>query len=266
MRSSLPVVVLSLLASMLGSACQAAIIRAPGVPEEEEPPPIEDPAAYFDDNVYPILQAQCATCHTDSGTSAGTVFLDPAGDYYASIWAYDDGGLFIPGDGAGSLLVRKVTVEAHRGGTVSDNDAATFRAWIDAEGEAMMPPPPPPPPLPIMTGFYAVNDGENRIPLAEVGLPGCELIFQATRINDGANLLMTDVEFAAGAGGLSVAHPRFLIRDDVTEATTEDRDIFSTVTLRVNEGMRGSLTGTHVIAAFPMAGSLAVQFESASTN
>ena len=143
MRSSSTVVVLSLLASMLGSACQAAIIRAPGVPEDDEPPTIDDPAAYFDDNVYPILQAQCASCHTDSSASAGAVFLDPAGDYYASIWAYNDGALFVPGDGAGSLLVRKVTVDTHRGGTVSDNDAATFRAWIDAEGESTTPPPPP---------------------------------------------------------------------------------------------------------------------------
>ena len=84
------------------------------------------------------------------------------------------------------------------------------------------------------------------------------------RINGGVNLLMTDVELSAGTGGLSVAHPRFIYRDDTTSTETEDRDTFSTVTLRVDEGSRGTLAGTHVIAPFPTDGSLAIEFESAA--
>lgn len=263
MRSSLPVVALALVASLMGAACQAAIIRAPGVLDPDDPPVIEDPAAYFAENVEPILETQCASCHTDATASAGTVFLDPGGDYYASLFAYRDGAIITPGDGAGSILVRKVTIDAHRGGTVSENDAATLRDWIDAEGGGTPPPPPPPPDDPVVTGFYPVEDGETRIPLAEVGLPGSELIFTSMRINGGVNLFMTNIELAAATGGLSVAHPRFVIRDDTAGTEVADRDVFDTVTLRVDEGMRGTLAGTHVIAPFPMNGSLAVQFESA---
>ncbi|MCB9593971.1 MAG: hypothetical protein H6719_14655 [Sandaracinaceae bacterium] len=262
MRSILPVVLLSLLGAFVVGGCQAAIIRAPGVIEDEPPPMIEDPADYFAENVEPILATQCAVCHEDAGASAGAVFLDPGGDYYASIWAYNDGALFVPGDGAGSLLVRKVTVETHRGGTVSDNDAAILRRWIDAEGETTTPPPPPPPvDDPVVTPFFPIEPGANRLPLADVGLPGSELVFDAMLINGGTNLLMTNLELIAGTGGLSVTHPVFIIQDDVSGATREDRDVFGDFNL--SAGATAVVAGTHVIAAFPAMGSLAVQFDSA---
>jgi len=241
--------------------CNAAIIRAPGV--EDEPPPgmIDDPAAFFATDVAPILEANCTGCHADAAETQGPYFLNPA-SYYVSVLGHP--GLVIPGDSAASDIVMK---GEHRGPALNANDLTTVRRWIDAEGMGMPPidPPDPPGPMPVATSAYPVVDGENRIPLTEVGLPGSELVFQARRINDGVNLLMDDIMFVAGTGGLSVTHPRFIFVDDATPGAVpvEDRDAFPDYTRRVDSGATGSLTLTHVIAPFPAMGSLSVQFDSA---
>ncbi|MBX3275728.1 MAG: hypothetical protein KF729_36040 [Sandaracinaceae bacterium] len=252
---------LSLLAAILASGCQAAVIRAPGVLEDDEPPPpVVDPEAFFRANVEPILVAQCRVCHETTAASQGTVFLAPGGDYYASIWSYREGRLLTPGDGAGSVLVRKVTVDPHLGPSVSEGEAALFRQWIDAEGMTTEPPPVMPPPVePMRTGFYPVNEGANRMPLAEVGLSGAELVFTATRITGG--IIMTDVVLVAGAGGLVVNHPRFIVRDDTTSMERYERDEFSSVTIRAPAGGTGRLVDRFVISPFPTVGSLAIEFD-----
>ena len=261
MRFVSPVTLLALLAATLASACQAAVIRAPGVLEDEEPPPpVVDPEAFFRANVEPIMVAQCRVCHEVSAASQGAVFLTPGGDYYASIWAYRDGHLLIPGDGAGSVLVRKVTVDPHLGPNVSETDAAILRRWIDAEGMSTEPPPVMPPPVePMRTGFYPVNEGANRMPLAEVGLPGAELVFTATRITGG--IIMTDVVLVPSAGGFVVTHPRFVVRDTDSSPERLERDEFASMTIRAPAGGTGRLVDRFVVSPFTTSGSLAIQFD-----
>ena len=245
--------------ALLVVGCQAAIIRAPGVVEDGEPTPISDPESFFLAEVEPILALNCAGCHEDETASRGAVFLNPA-SYYASVRNYE--GLVVPGDTAASRLLTK---GEHRGPELSANDATTIGRWIDAEGAVMMPPPVEPPvDATVTTSAYPVDEGENRIPLTEVGLPGAELVFTAMRINSGANMLLTNMELVAGAGGLSITHPRLIIIDDEdASATRLDADTFADVTLRVEAGMTGTLTSTHAVAPFPAMGSIAVRFDSA---
>jgi len=249
---------LLILSTVFALGCQAAIIRAPGVIDEEEPAEINDPASFFTAEVEPILAANCAGCHEDDAASRGAVFLNPA-SYYASVRNYD--GLIVPGDAAASELITK---GEHRGPALSANDVTTVRRWIDAEGATMVPPPEEPPvETSVTTTPFPVEEGENRIPMAEVGLPGAELVFTAMRINSGANMLLTNLEFVAGAGGLSISHPRFVIHDDEdVSAQRLDADTFADVTLRVDPGMAGTLASTHAIAPFPAMGSISVRFDS----
>ncbi len=250
---------LLMLSAPLVVGCQAAIIRAPGAFDDGGSTTIDDPAAFFAAEVEPILTVNCGGCHEDEVASRGAVFLNPA-SYYASVRGYD--GLVVPGDTAASRLVNK---GEHRGPALSANDATTIGRWIDAEGASTTPAPVEPPiDTAVSTSAYPVEEGENRIPLAEVGLPGAELVFTARRINSGVNMLLTNVELVAGAGGLSVTRPRFVIHDDAdASATRLDSDTFADVTLRVEAGMTGTLASAHAIAPFPAMGSVAVQFDSA---
>jgi len=251
---------LPLLAALLATACQAAIIRAPGVEEEEPPDPmeIENPELFFTTDVRPILEANCASCHEDETASQGAVFLVP-GDYYASVMTWE--GLVVPGEPENSELLNKGD---HRGPAFSANDATTVTQWIVAEAMNEEPPPPPPPPEPIMTPTFPVEEGENRIPLVDVGLPGAELVFDATRVGiDGINMLLDDVRVTAGTGGLAISHPVFIIHDD-TEMTSwpDPRDPFADTSVSTGPGSTVILTDSHALAPFPDPGSIAVQFDS----
>jgi len=250
---------LPLFAALLGTACQAAIIRAPGVEEEEPPDPmeIENPELFFTTEVQPILEMACASCHEDFETSQGADFLTP-GDYYASVMTWE--GLVVAGEPEMSELLNK---GEHRGPAFSANDAATVSRWIVAEGMNEEPPPPPPPEEPIVTPTFPVEEGENRIPLVDVGLPGAEVVFEAMRINSGANMLLSDVRFTAATGGLAVTHPVFIIHDD-TEMTSwpDPRDPFADTSVSTGPGSTVMLTNSHALAPFPDPGSIAIQFDS----
>lgn len=238
-------------------ACEAAIITAPTGPGTGPGPgPGDDPEAMFLAEVQPLLEARCRNCHEDIATAP--VFLEPS-DYYGSVLAYPD--LVVPGEPNASTLVTK---GAHRGPAWEASEASVVRRWIEAEAErpAEDPMEPGPGPMTRQTSPYPVDDGfENRIPLAEVGLPGAELVFTANRVASG--MMLNDVRVVAASSAISFSHPRFVMWNDTTP--TMDSDRFSDLEMTISAGMSGTLTSSCVLVDFPENGELSVQFESART-
>ncbi len=241
-------------------ACEAAIITAPSGPGPGPGPgPGGDPEMIFLAEVQPLLEARCRNCHEDP--EAAPVFLDPA-DYYASVLAYPD--LVVPGAPNSSTLVTKGN---HRGPAWEASEASIVRGWIQAEADAGMTdagtePGPGPSREARMTSAYPVDAGvENRIPLAEVGLVGAELVFTANRVASG--MMLNDVRIVAASSSISFSHPRLVMWADTTP--TMDSDRFSDLEMTISAGMSGTLTSSCVLVDFPENGELSVQFESAST-
>lgn len=250
-----------LLLAVLATACQAAIIRAPGAPDEPDEPTPDDvvnAAVFFSEEVEPILVASCGSCHENAGQSAGAVFLEPA-NYYASVLAWE--GLVTPGDPTASELVTK---GEHAGPAFAAGDAATVATWIEAEGLNDMPPDMPVDPEPPReTGPFAMDEGVQMIPLDDVGLPGSFIEFTASYENGGVNFTMRDVYFNAGGGGLVVTNPRFVIHDDDMATSWDDSSsAFEDRSVRVSAGNREELARAHVLANFPNPGSISVRFDS----
>lgn len=85
----------------------------------------------FDDHVLPILQNACNNCHNPDKKKAG---LDLT-SYGTSILGSDGGKVVIPGDAAGSLLLKCIKgteepVMPPKGDRLNANDIAIIEKWI----------------------------------------------------------------------------------------------------------------------------------------
>ncbi len=85
----------------------------------------------FVDDVDPILEANCASCHA-AGMGGLTITGDPSSDYDNVI------SRVTPGDPDNSLLLSKARGAAHGGGAVfseGDDEDSVVDAWIAAGAE-----------------------------------------------------------------------------------------------------------------------------------
>lgn len=182
--------------------CQAAVITSPGfdLPEDNETPPEftpedVDPEVFFVEAVEPLLQERCGNCHANEAQATTPQFL-VSGDYYGTLHDYvnDDGApMFTPGAPTDSLLITK---GRHAGPPWNDAQAQTVGQWIMAEagdlsgedpnngGPVVVEDDVPDDIDPIgeewpVAGPIRAAEGPNRIGLANVGLPGAALVFEA---------------------------------------------------------------------------------------
>ena len=118
-------------ATLLGGAC-ADFRRGPAadasVDGTSEKALVDDPV--FENDVYPILQSRCQSCHSKGGAGEYTWFL-MTGDAKA------DRAMVVvmvsPSFPEGSLLLLRATGYDHLGGqflSVNDPEYATIRDWI----------------------------------------------------------------------------------------------------------------------------------------
>ncbi len=106
-------------------------------------------AAYYTENVRPILQTNCGKCHFDMNHKGGLSLATKAGTMKGG----RDGVVIVPGDPANSLLVKLIRHEGSlddpkpmppKAPKLSDADIAVIERWIKA-GAAMPDDPPPVP-------------------------------------------------------------------------------------------------------------------------
>jgi len=101
----------------LGSSAGAGETRAP---------------VEFARHVQPILQRACAICHNETLAQGGLSLASRA----AALKGGESGPAIAPGDAAGSLLVKRLSVVLPRMPMglppLPDAEVATLRTWIDA--------------------------------------------------------------------------------------------------------------------------------------
>ncbi len=117
-----------LLAAVLLAAGCADFTRGPAADAAADTAPVDDSA--FEIYVYPILQADCESCHSQ-GQQAGSTRFRLTGDAKA-----DRAGvvaLVYPDYPAGSLLLQRATGNGHSGGLIFGADSAEYMTilnWI----------------------------------------------------------------------------------------------------------------------------------------
>jgi len=257
----------SLVLVALVAACTGSI--EPGLIPSSVDEPGSDPAtraeAAFADEVAPLLDASCSSCHAGGGVAGTPAFLLPNPDIRTTVLAWPSlVVLDVPPD---SALLRK---GAHDGRAWTAAEADVIRTWIDLEGAAagLEPRPqdddpgddedvvPATPALPLV-------DGLNEIDLGEAGLPGTTLSFRVDLL--AAGVYLTELELTAGPGGAHVVHPVFVPWVDGAPLP-ELAQPLDDVDLLVDAGAVAAVgTGALVLPNVPRDAGLAVEFEVAET-
>jgi len=117
---------LCLLAAALLTAGCADFTRGTAADAAADTAPVDDSA--FETYVYPILQADCSSCHSQ-GEQAGSSRFTLTGDAKA-----DRAGvvaLVYPDYPAGSLLLQRATGNGHSGGLIFTPDSADYATIIN---------------------------------------------------------------------------------------------------------------------------------------
>ena len=116
-----------LVAALCAAGC-ADFTRGPAADAAADAAPVDDPG--FETYVYPILQSDCQSCHSQ-GQQAGATRFRLTGDAKA-----DRAGvvaLVYPDYPAGSLLLQRATGNGHSGGLIFTPDSAEYMTilnWI----------------------------------------------------------------------------------------------------------------------------------------
>jgi hypothetical protein len=121
----------------------ACAIQSPGLPQDPvTPPPDEVSAAeqFFNDNVMPALELNCASCHAAPGSMGAPLILGAGPDeYYDTLTLRDD---FVSCDVDRSLLLLKGADPTHPGVPFPIADTPNVHEWLMKEAEARNCPPP----------------------------------------------------------------------------------------------------------------------------
>lgn len=252
-RAHLIVACAILIASATG--CGKSTING-GTPVDAARGPDADPAtaaarAAFDDNVLTKLTNNCS-CHTIP--AQGVAFLEstPESDTYATLLAWEDGGLFDYDTTANSLLLTK---GQHVGPAWSPEDYEIVREWIELEAVARGVEPVEAP----TTALFTPTTGANIVDLSPLGLTGSSVSFLFEPLDTGAYL--SEIRLNGGTGGARVVHPLFVAYVDGL-AVPDRVDRFSFVDMAVEEDESQYIGGgTFVMLDFPPDSDLLIIFE-----
>lgn len=251
--------VVAALGLWLTTACEAALITPPGVPPPgtDGGPVGEDPRAFFDANVQPLLMAQCRTCHELDEPQ----FLVPD-SYYESVRTYSP-SLFVPGEPETSRILTFPALATHPGvDWASQEDRDVVSEWIVLEGmygmdlDGGMGDPL------TTTPVHITPNGPNSIGLESIGLAGCRVEFTCT---DGAGgVRVSDITFYAGGSGLAVSGARFVLVDQTSGEEVSTSSTFTDGNVRLNAGLSMSLTSTPVLTGYTTETMVAIRFDTAN--
>lgn len=251
--------VLAALGLCLATACEAAVITPPGLPPPgtDAGPVGEDPRAFFDANVAPLLAARCRTCHELDEPQ----FL-VADAYYESVKSYSP-SLFVPGEPENSLLVTYPGLATHTGmDWASETERDTLREWIVLEGmfgemlDGGMGDP-------LSTTPQSISpNGPNSLGLESIGLAGCRVEFDT--MNGTSGLRITNIIVYAGGSGLAISGARFVLVDPDAGTETETAS-FTTGNPRIDPGRNMSFDPDPVLPEYTTSMMLGLRFDSAGT-
>lgn len=117
-----------------GTTNNETVAVEPTAPVEEpvQEEPVVEPAAEvsFSNDVFPILNSRCMTCHGGERIEGELVMLS-----YAELMAGgENGAVILPGDGEGSLLYELASSGKmpKRGANLNAVQLATILEWINA--------------------------------------------------------------------------------------------------------------------------------------
>jgi mono/diheme cytochrome c family protein len=192
--------------------------------------------AEFERKVQPILRGACVACHAATA-SVGPAFLQPMPDIYSTVRAWPN--LVKGGRPSDSRLYTYPTSPNHSltGTNLTPSQADIIRRWIDVV-----------PPLPGEEGEDATSEtelltpreGENEVSLADLGdgLHGARLTFVGDQLTTG--FLITRLTAHAGAAGLHLVHPLFIVWCGQTVTPV---DAFDGVDLEIEPNLEGTIGG-----------------------
>lgn len=119
----------------LAAGCDLGTVTGPGGTNPATPgvdagmiPPGTTPQQSFTANVYPVLQAQCAGCHTTGG-NANFCAATAAAAYTAIVGQPTVVGTFDP---ATAPLLTKIAA-GHNGTAYTTTQSSAISAWLSAE-------------------------------------------------------------------------------------------------------------------------------------
>jgi len=127
-----PYVLLSLLAIPLAAAC--AVQSAPDLDVEPGATPSAE-ETFFNDNVKPVFEVNCAGCHANAADGYGAPdFLGASPDsFYGTLTARLD---FVSCDVGNSMLLLKGADPGHSGVPLAPGDVPKVQQWLEMEANA----------------------------------------------------------------------------------------------------------------------------------
>jgi cytochrome c553 len=125
-------VILSLLAVPLAAACATQVSD---IPSPEPDPEVSATEAFFNSNVKPVFQTNCAGCHANERDGYGAPdFLGTSPEmFYGQLVQRTD---FVSCDVGNSMLLLKGADPDHSGVPLADSDAPKVEEWLKMEAEA----------------------------------------------------------------------------------------------------------------------------------
>jgi hypothetical protein len=179
----------------------------------------------FEDEVKPLLEGSCATCHL----SGDFAFMHPAPDLYTAVLTFPS--LVELSDPIQSRLLAK---GSHDGPAWTTEQYRTIKSWINLEESLRQ----VEPLRPVSTVAIQVVEGANTIDLRNVGLVGSTITFNVDAIDTGYYL--TDITVHAGSGGARLVHPLWVAwKNEVP--FTDNADSFKDTVVELNAGVSGPM-------------------------
>lgn len=254
--------VLALVAGACTGTIEPGLIDVGGAPADD---PAGRAQAAFDDEVVPLLETSCSSCHAGAVPQGTPAFLLPNPDVRSTVLAWPSLVLLdAPPD---SLLLRK---GAHEGRAWTPSESGVIQSWIDLEGAAAGLSPRRPDPDPNedddatpSTPASPLVEGLNELDLGEAGLPGTTLSFRVDLL--AAGVYLTELEVTAGPEGAHLVHPTFVpwVGGAPHPELAQPLD---DVDLMLEAGVVAAVgTGALVLPNVPRDAGLAVEFEVAET-
>ncbi|MEQ9310706.1 MAG: c-type cytochrome domain-containing protein [Balneolaceae bacterium] len=128
-----PSLAVLLFVMIVGLSCTNNSENLVSAPDDTEEPNDPNQQVSFGNDVQPIFNSSCTSCHGNSGgvnLSSYTALMNSVGNNYGN-------NLVVPGDADASGLVDKVEPNPTHGtrmpigGTLSSSQIQTIRAWIN---------------------------------------------------------------------------------------------------------------------------------------
>lgn len=182
----------------------------------------------FDQQVTPILDGFCASCHV---SMPNIDFMSPQPDVRTHMLTFPN--LINLDTPASSMLLNK---GAHEGPALTTDQAQVLLQWINLEKVAAGGPD-----TTVQTQAFTPVTGLNSVDLGPIGLTGSTLTFNMQPLSVG--IYLNEITVNAGTGGAHVVHPLFVTWDAQGTATPDPVDRFSDIDLTVAASMSSPLGG-----------------------